>query len=86
MSNEAIHIDVIAPGSECLLRCSGDEPVRATVDCVRCYAGGFIQYQVSWWDGRYHRQEWLEAYHIDAANPPSARLGFRFVESTTPSP
>lgn len=69
-------LQVIQPGTKVDVGPSGEKfDARVTAVCVR--ETGSITYEVSWWDGRTHKEKWLTEEDIDvSADDKSLRIGF----------
>lgn len=57
-------IRVFAPGSEVKVGRFPDQ-FDGTVTAVAIHAGGFVRYQVAWWDDRDRIEEWLEDFEVE---------------------
>ena len=53
------------------------ESIVATVTGITIRGGGYVQYEVSWWNGNCHECKWVDACEVRAAQETeTASIGF----------
>lgn len=68
-------ITVIPPGTAVAI--GSDPPFTGQVTGVAIYANNRMLYQVAWWSGREHREQWLEPTEIAPIDEaPRQAIGF----------
>lgn len=55
-------MDVFAPGSKVKIEGADD----AVITAVSISAGGFVRYEVVWWNGNSRSTAWLESFEVVA--------------------
>jgi len=66
-------VEVIDIGSWVII--GDDVPAKVTRICIR--DNGNVSYELSWWDGRTRKSEWLEAFEVTTdSERGSLQIGF----------
>lgn len=71
------------PGSYCKLSILNGSPVNAQVLQVCIKAGGYVQYQVAYWDKSSRVDAWVESFEVSVCMGEMAKIGF-FVPDPPP--
>lgn len=64
-------ISVYSPGSKVMLG-----SVQALVTGVTIRSGGYVVYEVNWWDGADHHCKWLDALEVSGVHGERVPIGF----------
>lgn len=53
-----------------------DNPIPARIASILIEPGDHVSYKVSWWDGRSHHAEWLNACEVTGTWEEERKIGY----------
>lgn len=70
-------LKLFAVGTTCKVGIGRDQFVATITGIWIRGTNNLVCYKVAWWDGKNHKEEWLEEFEVFVNREPSLSVGFK---------